>query len=330
MSDMVIVALVFLLLVGGLYFGTLFITWLFGRRNLPKSPESIFLRIAKFNPDYCALYDTCSIEKDMLEWYFAFSARKTLFRGKKFELDEEMLGIPIEFICRLSRNREQEDHLPPIAGIAAASLSLKRGLLKHPLFVDRADKTMLPVHLDGADKEIWQYFANLYLDHFARRTNRQGLDESILNLSELHSLVILCSNVGLNPSDLFTTDPEGSDLIRYIHTCNRIYKGRVGVFAINNEDRDPCTCGTFFAIDTASLLNQYDFASGANDSNSRLRFDQKGVGYFLEDAYNRKAGGFGAYVQGLPTLIHTELAVRLYKFDGTNLRKCCVSCASVK
>jgi len=321
MSGIPLVILMYVAVLGTVYFSLLFLGRWVANRKVSTLTDTVFLQAANFNLDYLSLRQMHSLDPLMLDWHFAYNARNSLLGHQDACLDRAMLKIPQRFLGRMFLSLETGEFLPPVAAAAAVSSLLNDGLGREFARYRLPSDSWLPIDIRAADQTVWKRVCVVYFTRSAQRATGKLPPERALNLSELYSLGRLFSAVGMNAWELLGCEADSDVFLSYVNRCRRFRDGKFIGYAINSTEKYPCICGTLFGVEVAqyfqtrSKAREHREGSDATIHGNFRPFDPAAfdgdLQYLLDITYNDKLGGFSAYRRGIPTLVHTELALKL-------------------
>lgn len=286
------------------YFGGLYSIKFYGIRKLRYSNEGYFLNISDANQDYIN-----NLDNELLNWFFAFSAKIKINEDYNFKDDSTFLKQPNLFSKKLSNSyktpKNNNDFLS-IASIEALmiSINLSKNNKRLENLLNVFDPVLSSQNNFDYDNDIFNNILVRYKNDFLNRLKHNSRNP--LNMSELASLSNICKILRIKPTEYIFSHLEFDN---YLNKCMRLFDKKFVGYSINPSINSPCTCGTYF-------WNQLAMRSKINPYNSPAQNDidyiLKGLEILLNETYNEELGAFSAYPGGIPTIMHTEYALRLY------------------
>jgi hypothetical protein len=312
MIDLLLVTLFFVASAGLIYFGGYWLIKVRAEASVVRSSKPKFLLHADVNDDYLRIYreEVHNTDALMLDWYL--SNRIRAFLGDTEEISSR--DVPENFLSHALRATRASAPLPAVASITAAAKALRFTKAQIALNEDPPTRSRAVGQTELRD------IAGAYVSVLADKAMPDSGVEQ-LNLSEIASFSRLCIVAGLDTQQLLRVHDRGRDLYAYIDDCQRAVDDKFIGYAVKRAKTRPCSCGTFFwneLIDPLGLPSyprngkQKQACDPAHEGTTLSVSDyQNGLNFLLHMTYDEGWGGFSAYPGGIPTLLHTELAMRL-------------------
>jgi hypothetical protein len=313
MIDSFLLLPLYILALSILFFGILFVARLIAKYMVLRINNFYFFKIADANRDYYKLLKAEHLRyKHILDLYFAGRIFEFLSSEKSAETKSLQMEKAVKFIKSITQNIDESNELPPITAVSAAGLMIKN---------NGNESDSLRTWKDNQKNNLKQLTLK-YSNHFQQSLQRNKEKSITPNLSELASFARLLRLVGYTPHEvLFGESSQGKIFIEIIDGCYRRDDGKFIGFSVDQVAKLPCVCGSQFWTRIAEHLRLppcveknplKGMSIGIQLQNTSQKEYLEGCQELLRMTYNSDFGAFSACRGGIPTLIHTELALKLY------------------